>query len=129
MRSLFVRLLVPLMLSGCVIPLREESSAADGATTGTEADPCPPGFAHAREPLGSDEEHAMASGRCHLRQPGEPASPAIEMQAGTDGGRSHASANEQPENPQPIHRLRGRPLSAGPEQAMQVGELMLRRTD
>ena len=229
-------------------------------TTGTEADPCQPGFAHAKEPLRSDEEHAMASelslpspvayevtmhmfwnvvdhptdfpphphfsplaGGPHsdgfrLWQPGEPASPAIEMQAetgdpeplrnvyrqggtqvlpdqfavgdlvdspgrttivfrtdsehtflsvtsrlapspdwfvgvaalpltgggtwieeaiiplcvwdaGTDDGRSYASANEQPEPPQPIHLLRGQPLSPGPEQATQVGELILRRTE
>lgn len=260
MRGVFVCLLVSLLLSGCVIPPREEASAEDGTMTGTEADPCRPGFAHAKEPLRSDEEHAMASelslpspvayevtmhvfwnaadhpadfppnlhfsplaGGPHsegfrLWQPGEPASPAIEMQAetgdpeplrnayrqggtrvlpnqfavgdrvdspgrttvafrtdsehtflsvtsrlapspdwfvgvaalpltsggawieevviplcvwdaGTDDGRSYASANEQPEHPQPIHLLRGRPLSAGSEQAAQVGELILHRTE
>ena len=49
--------------------------------------------------------------------------------AGTDEGRSYASANEQPAPPQPIHLLKGRPLSADPEQAAQVGELLLRRTE
>ena len=260
MRGLFVCLLVPLMLSGCVVPPREGPSLEDVTTTGTEADPCQLGFAHAKEPLRSDEEHAMASelslpspvayevtlhvfwnaadhptdfppnphfsplaGGPHsegfrLWQPGEPASPAIEMQAeagdpeplrqayrqggtqvlpnqfavgdlvdspgrttvafrtdsehtflsvtsrlapspdwfvgvaalpltsggawieevviplcvwdaGTDDGRSYASANEQPATPQPIHLLKGRPLSADPEQAAQVGELILRRTE
>ncbi len=260
MRCLCVCLLIPLVLSGCVVPPREEAFTEDGVTTGTEADPCQPGFAHAKEPLRSDEEHAMASelslpslaayevtmhvfwnaadhpadfppnphfsplaGGPHsegflLWQPGEPASSAIEIQAetgdpeplrntyrqggaqvlpdqfvigdlmdspgrstiafrtdnehtllsvtsrlapspdwfvgvaalpltsggawieeaviplcvwdaGTDDGRSYASANEQPEPPQPIHLLRGQPLSPGPEQATQVGELILRRTE
>lgn len=260
MRGLFVCLLVPLMLSGCAVPPREGLSLENGATPGTEADPCQPGFAHAREPLRSDEEHAMASelslpspvayevtlhvfwnaadhptdfppnphfsplaGGPHsedfrLWQPDESASPAIEIQvetgdpeplrkayrqggtqvlpnqfavgdrvdspgrttvafrtdsehsflsvtsrlapspdwfvgvsafpltgggawieevviplcvwdAGTDDGRSYVSTNEQPAKPQPIHLLRGQPLSTGSEQATQVGELTLRRTE